>query len=337
MTVITDPFQTLGLLPNADPAAIEGAWKGLARAYHPDKGGDPEIFVHINTAYEIISDPDKLARFMRDRGKKDDMIVGGYRIIEKIAEGGFGPTHKAEHLITGELVCIKFCSKVSTLRNQILIDEAKVVWDLRHYALPTMRDMLKMDDGSLALVMSYIPGDTLFKLVGDLGPLDPEGVSWIAERSLNALAYLHHNQIIHGDIKPQNIIVQPDKHMAVLIDFGLSSVKPTGTSRTIGYTELFAPPEQIAGKPPIPESDLYALGMTLIFALTRDPNLVKDKKVPKKTPDPFVEFISRLVREDPMERPHWGKEDLCETIQRVRLESFGRLHTGMKPLKAERS
>lgn len=337
MTSTADPFQILGVLPNADPAAIEGAWKGLAKKYHPDKGGDPEVLVQINTAYEVISDPDKLARYMRDRDRKDNMVVAGYRIGERIATGGFGPTYMAVHLITGEPVCIKFCSEVSVVRNQILINEAKSIWDLRHYALPTMRDIFKMDDGSLALVMSYIPGDTLFELVERLGRLDAEGVSWIAERALNALAYLHHNRIIHGDIKPHNIIVQPEKHLAVLIDFGLSSVKPTGSSRTIGYTELFAPPEQKAGKPPIPESDLFSLGMTLIHALTRDPKLVEEKQIPKKVPEPFAQFIGRLVHNDPMERPHWGKEDLCETIQNVRLDSFGRLHTGMKPLKAERS
>lgn len=331
---IDDPFRVLGLTPQADPDVINAVWKALASKHHPDHGGDAAVFAQVNEAHGLIINPDKLARFWREKDRRDDKVIGGYRIIEKIAEGGFGPTYKALHLITEELVCIKFCSRISALRNQMLIDEAKSVWDLRHYALPTMRDMLKMDDGSLALVMSYIPGDTLFQLVDRLGPLDAEGVSWIADRVINALAYLHHHEIIHGDIKPHNIIVQPEKHMAVLIDFGLSVVKPTSTSSWKGHTELFASPEEIAGKPLLPESDLYSLGKTLIFALTHNTDCVAERRIPKKVPEPFAQFIGRLVRDEVLKRPHWGLEDLCDTIQNVRMESFGRLHSGMKPLKA---
>ena len=96
---------------------------------------------------------------------KSGKVIGNYRIIREIAEGGFGTTYYGEHLIVGEPVCIKHCHHVSADDSGVLISEAKSIWNLRHYSLPVMRDMLQMDDGSLALVMSYIQGPTLEQIV----------------------------------------------------------------------------------------------------------------------------------------------------------------------------
>jgi len=179
--------------------------------------------------------------------------------------------------------------------------------------------------------MSYIPGHTLAKYVETHGRMDPEHVAWIAERVLNALKYIHFHGVIHGDLKPQNIIVQAESHLAVLVDFGLSMVKPTSKSVSKGYTELFAPPESVDGEPLVPESDLYSLGMTMIYALG-DVEGLKRKQVPSDTPRPLRHFINRLIVRNVRERPRWENEDLCDTIHHVREESFGRARSGMKPL-----
>lgn len=333
MSERADPFNILGVTPRAEKEVVEAAFKALMAKYHPDRNPGHEVLARkIIEAHDILTDPVKRARYERERDRVEGGIIGSYRIIREIAEGGFGRTYQAEHLTVGEPVCLKHCSRITTAHETVLIEEAKAVWDIRHLALPTMRDLFRHDDGSLVLVMSYITGPTLYELVEQKGPLEAEHVAWIGERTLNALAHLHYNGVIHGDIKPHNIIVQPEKHSAVLVDFGSSLKKPTATSSSKGYTEYFAPPEEIQGLTLVPESDLYSLGMTLLFALTGDLSRVRGKDIPARVPDPFSDFIGRLIRQDVRNRPSWDKEELLLTYQTVRQQSFGRAHSGMKAI-----
>lgn len=265
--------------------------------------------------------------------KKNGKIIGEYRIVSKIADGGFGVTYRAEHLTLGTPVCIKHASHVSPADEELLLDEARAMWDLRHYGVPAVRDLIRLPDSSLALVMSYIPGRTVSE-IRDLSchehGMDPEHVAWIGERCLNVLKYLHmEHGVIHGDVKPQNIIVQNDTHTVVMVDYGLSQIKPTRSDTAKGYTPYFAAPEQVAGQIPIPETDFYGLAMTMVYALGGD---VVRIKVPEAVPDPLCQFIKRLLRRDPLSRPRWETEDLVETMRIVRRESFGRTHSNMKPL-----
>jgi len=259
-------------------------------------------------------------------------VIGDFRILEAIADGGIGKTYRGEHVLTKAPVCIKHCSTISPEHDAIMINEARAMWDLRHYAVPAIRNLLRLEDGSLALVMSYIPGPTLEQVVEKKGRIDPEHVSWMAERMLNALKYIHFHGVVHGDLKPQNVIIKAEDHTVILVDFGLAMVKPQKKSASVGYTDLFCPPEQKTGSPLIPESDFYALGMTLIYALGGGMRCVGRKEVPDKVPDPFCDFIQRLIVRDPLQRPNWGTEDLCETIKVVRVASFGRATCGGKQL-----
>jgi serine/threonine protein kinase len=261
-----------------------------------------------------------------------DRIVGNYRLLDKIAEGGFGETYKAQHITTGKLSCVKYALNVSPDDEALLIEEAKAMWELRHYGIPAIRDLIRMPDNKLALVMSYVEGPTIAQIIEKHYPngMEPEHVAWITERTLNVLKYLHMHGVVHGDVKPQNIIVQPESHTIVLLDYGLSLIKPKSTGGAKGYTPYFCAPEQEEFKPPLPETDLYGLGMTMIFALGGD---VAKIRVPPHTPTELCKFIKEMIRRDPLKRPKVWKTDLCESIQDVRKKDFGRTASGMKPLK----
>ncbi len=339
MTVKKDFYAMLEVGPRARPEVVKAAYVALMKLYHPDSGTDkdPEKAKRINEAWEVLSDPQARADFDR-QGAKKEHLVGNYRVLEEIAEGGFGKTYRGEHVILGEPVCIKQCSNISPQSTAILLDEARAIWDLRHFAIPAMRDLVKLDDGSLALVMSFVPGKTLAKIIEITHKIDPESLCWIVERALNGLKYLHYHGVIHGDVKPQNLIVQDKDHTVVWVDFGLSLVKPTSKDVSKGYTRYFASPESLANLPLVPESDFYSLGLTMIYALTGDIESVKLRRVPPKTPDPLFEFIKRLTAKDVSKRPRWkdqdgdGGEDLCQTIVEVRRQSFNRTQSGMKPI-----
>lgn len=328
-------YARLHVVSRADPEVIKAAHRALMKQHHPDNGGNAKKASEINEAYAVLSDPDKRKAYdeqaSRNLGGK---VVGDYRILSKIAEGGFGKTYKAEHVLTGGIVCVKHCTEISPEHEEILVEEANAMWDLRHFSVPAVRTLIKLEDGSLALIMSYIEGPTISQVIEKHGPIEAEHVAWISQRILHTLAYLHSQGVVHGDLKPQNVIIQPNSHNACLVDFGLSMVKPKADSKAKGFTNLFAPPEQLSGNVLIPESDLYSLGMTMLFMLSGgDTKKVESRMVPTTCPDALAGFIKRLIVRAPLARPRvWSAEDLRETIETVRMQSFGRIHSNMKPL-----
>lgn len=326
--MIDDPYKVLEISNRASPAVIKAAYQALIKIHHPDHSGNDQKAKILNVAYEILSSPSKKKEYDESANDRSGTIIGSYRVLSAIAEGGFGATYKGEHLLTKDPVCIKHCSMVSPAHDAVLIQEMRSIWDLRHYALPVMRDLQRLDDGSLALIMSYIPGYTLEQIVEKVGKIEAETAAWIAERIMNALLYLHHHGVIHGDIKPQNVIIQPNTHSVVLVDFGLAMVKPNSSDKSLGYTPMFAPPEQIAGKTLLPASDYYSLGMMLLYALNGgDKKRVERKDVPSSVPDPMAKFIASLIKKDILSRP---QEGLFDAFVKVRQDSFGRARSGMK-------
>ncbi len=326
-------YDLLEVSTRASTEVIAAAYKALIKHHYPNGIiGDDRIARSLNEAQAVLTDPVRRQEY--DLGKDDikGLVIGEYRVLGKIADGGFGTTYRGEQILTGMPVCIKHCSKVSPVYEQILIDEARSVWDLRHYAIPAMRNLLRLEDGSLALVMSYVPGLTLEEVVKKIGPIPPEHVAWITERILNALKYVHYHGVVHGDVKPGNVIIQNNEHMAVLVDFGLSAVKPTHLTGAKGFTPDFASPEEENGMPLLPESDLYSLGVTMLFALSGNMDLVRARKIPITVPEPMVQFVRKLMRLDVFSRPNWEKEDLCDSIQKVRLASFKRKTSEMMPI-----
>jgi len=332
-------YHRLQVHPQASPEVIKAAYRALMRDSHPDVHDTihGKTAAKLNAAYEIISDPAKRQQYDRDREKIEGTIIGGFKVERAIAEGGFGKTYQGSHLLVGEPVCIKHCSRISATDTEILIEEAKAMWDLRHFAIPAVRDLIQLDDGSVALVMSFIEGLTLAEVVEKLQAkkyhLEPEDVCWMAERIFNALSYMHRFGVVHGDLKPGNIMIQPESHTVVLVDFGLAAIKPTHTDGSKGYTEVFAPPEQLRGSPLIPQSDFYSLGMTMLYALSNgDLSHVQRHEVPSTVPKPMCDFIYRLIVRNPLDRPDWRTEDIMKTFKEMRYASFGRINSGMKPL-----
>lgn len=324
-------YEILEVNPRARPEIIKAAYRVLIGNYHPDKSkNNTWIAKDLNYAKGILLDENKRAKYDHERNNLIGNIVGNYRILELIAEGGFGSTYRGESIELETPVCIKHGHYVSPQDERILVEEAKAIWDLRHYGIPAMRDYLKLEDGSPALVMSYVPGPTLEQVVEKTGGLDAEDTCWITERVINVLKYLHYNGVIHGDVKPQNIIIQPESHNVVLVDYGLSLIRPDSTNGSKGYTPYFASPEQIRGDVLLPESDFYSLGMTMIYALGGD---IKSRKVPEDTPNSICKFIKKNLVHNVLSRPAWHKGDVFEDFRELRKKTFGRAHSGMKPIK----
>jgi serine/threonine protein kinase len=256
------------------------------------------------------------------------MIVGNYEIIRHIADGGFGRTYEGRHIYLDIKACLKQNSNISKADIDLFKREANIMADINHHSLPAFRDFFPVEDGSYILAMQFIEGKNLQEIITDAKQkkkqIKPETICWMSQRLLNALHYLHHKGIVHGDVKPGNIIIQSEDHNAILVDYGLSSLKPKKHTRPDGYTHLYAAPEIKNHKPPLPESDFYSFGLSMLAALGGDPI---SKTFPDYVPDELQDYYSDLIRYNPLDRPKWEDNDLVRKLSDLRQDLFGRRKT----------
>lgn len=208
------------------------------------------------------------------------IVQGRYVIQARLGQGGMGAVYRAHDQTLNRAVAIKERVPDPNASPQALAQarvqfqrEAQVLANLNHPNLPRVTDYFTFN-GNEYLVMDFIEGQNLGDLVQQLGALPEVSVRAWADQLLDALAYIHARNIIHRDIKPQNLILTPDGRV-VLVDFGLVKLLDPNDARTMAIlrgmgTPEYAPLEQYAGGSGHTDarSDLYSLGATLYHLLT---------------------------------------------------------------------
>lgn len=197
------------------------------------------------------------------------LLQNRYRIVQPLGSGGQGAVYLAQHLGLNTYVAVKEGFSNDPTTNAQFQTEANLLARLSHPNLPRVTDFFIEPNGARFLVMEYVQGENLEKIVESRGTPIPESeaLTWFRQ-IFDAVRYLHKSQVIHRDIKPQNMIITP-QHRAVLVDFGIAKVMASGvTGQSIRFgTPGYAPPEQYSGGTD-ERSDIYSLGATLYFALT---------------------------------------------------------------------
>lgn len=189
-----------------------------------------------------------------------------YRLVEKVAEGGFAEVWKGYDLELLRHVAIKIPKPSQLGAGHSFLYEARRVARLKHPGIVPVHDV-GQDEGALFIVADFVEGGSLADRLKH-GPVPhPQSLQWIAEIA-EALDYAHQQGVIHRDIKPANILI--DHHgRALLADFGIAlSAKKSGQFAPSLGTLPYMSPEQLEGHPVDPRSDIYSLGVMLWQSLT---------------------------------------------------------------------
>lgn len=227
----------------------------------------------------------------------ETILQGRYRIVRQLGQGGMGAVYEAVDQRLDTTVALKETLFADERLRKQFEREARLLARLHHPALPRVSDHFSEDEGQF-LVMQYIAGDDLSeKMTRKRGPFPSDQVLTWADQLLDALDYLHTQdpQIVHRDIKPQNLKLTP-RGQIILLDFGLAKGQAGDISRVttsasiFGYTPNYAPLEQIQGLGTDARSDLYSLGATLYHLMTgvKPPDaLTRAAAVVNGQPDPL--------------------------------------------------
>jgi hypothetical protein len=217
---------------------------------------------------------------------------GRYSVGKIVGEGGFGITYMGANIAQRQRVAIKEYYPQGATRNGKLVtpprginahefaterrkclEEAARLARFHHAGIVQVNDAFE-ENGTVYIVMEFLGGESLESRVRRRGALEPLEVRAMAEQLLGALEQIHAANILHRDIKPDNVMLCDQPARAVLIDFG--AAREFQTQRTqmhsLILTPGYAPLEQYGSNlRRHPSSDLYALAGTLYYALTAQP------------------------------------------------------------------
>jgi serine/threonine-protein kinase len=222
-------------------------------------------------------------------------VVGNYRVVEKLGEGGMGAVYKAVDLMLEREVALKFLRPEFAGRPELaerFRTEAVILARLNHPHIATLYGLSREGD-QLFMVMEFVHGETLERLLERQGRVAPAAaVGWCCE-VLEAMQYAHRRGVVHRDIKPANVMVTDEGGVKVM-DFGIARVLGSAHQTRLGHvigTACYMAPEQIRGQEVDGRTDLYALGIVLYQLVTG--------RTPFQGPDEFA-IMTAQVTEAPV-------------------------------------
>ncbi len=214
-------------------------------------------------------------QIQRDRRGAKTRSVGPYRIIEKVGAGGMGAVYSARHAQTGKLVALKLLPQHLASDARYLArfnQEAEMAAELDHENI--VKGLGSGSEGDVHyFAMEFVDGENIQDMIGRVERFPEDTALNIILPVARALEHADGHGLVHQDVKPENIIMDP-KGVVKLLDLGLARRSDDLTKSTLG-TPLYVSPEHVAGDRPLDiRSDIYSLGVTLYHMLTGSPPFV---------------------------------------------------------------
>jgi len=218
------------------------------------------------------------------------VLLSRYEILGEIGRGGYSVVYRARDKELGAEVAIKLLvppPAMAQLARERMRREVLAARRLSHTHIVAVHDFAEEGQGSF-MVMEYVAGPDLAVRVRERGPLAPDDAARLGQEMSSALSAGHRHGVLHRDVKPQNILLDPDGR-ARLTDFGSARLDGqttvTATGAAVGTLDYMAP-EVFKGQRGDARSDLYSLGLTLYFALT---GRLPQRASPHLPPSPVAE------------------------------------------------
>ena len=271
-----------------------------------------------------VPDPDSENPVSPPEGEFVDPWIGqdlaGYTIIERIGEGGMGIVYLGRHESLGRLAAVKFLG-AHMVNDKAYIErflhEARGAAKLNHPNIVQVYDSGALEGDVYYFIMEYVAGKDLGMLLREMHIFSvPEAVGYVRQ-AISALSYAHHKQIIHRDVKPDNLMLTADNVIKVG-DLGLA--KWTGDEDAAGMTQsgvvmgtpFYISPEQVRGARDVStRTDIYSLGATLYHLVT--------SKIPYDGSSPAV--IMSMHMNSPVPEPSKVNpaldRDICAIIRKM--------------------
>ncbi len=313
-----------------------GILTGEPRRAHVEAETDMDLWIMTRAQFEAITEKDPaLLEFITElvADRLDSRRPTAYRTIGKyvatdiIGRGAFSIVYRGRHTGLNMPVVIKMMRHDMALYPDFLDsfrNEAQTIAGLDHAHIVKVYDFEERYR-TLFIIMEYVKGTSLKDMIRRLRTLPPPLAASYLLQVGSALAYAHQRGIIHRDINPSNIIVQPNDQVKIL-DFGLACPAGTEDFSNTG-TLYYMAPEQIDGRPVDPRTDIYALGITAYEMLTGkrpfaedDPKALLERHLTHDIPDPghlaadIPEALLRFVLKSGRCNPDRRYQDMAQAI-----------------------
>jgi serine/threonine-protein kinase len=279
-------------------------------------------------------------------------IAGSYIILELVGVGGMGRVYRAEQRMLGRTVAIKVIHPHLLSDEQSVArfyTEARAASRLNHPNSVSIIDFGRTDDGILYLVMEYLQGKDLARLLREDGPLPLPRICDIVSAVLDALGEAHALDVVHRDLKPENVIIERLRaggDLVKVVDFGLAKLL---SGQAQGMTSITLPglvcgtpdymsPEQGRGEEVDARGDIYSVGVMLFELLTDRLPFIADtptnvvlKHIQEPVPDPrelapergipasLVQIVMHALAKNPLER-YQRTDEMASDLRRVSTE-----------------
>jgi serine/threonine-protein kinase len=327
-------------LVHATREVSEGAYAEVPVTSHDEIG---ELASAFGRMVEELREKDRLVAYFRTRGDlaappaaaedasllPGSVFAGRYEIGEVLGRGGMGVVYRAQDRQLGEAVAIKVLRPELGSLDPTVLERFKQ--ELRLARRITHRNVVRTYDlgeagGTYYITMELVRGTTLATFIRDAGRLDARATLTIGKQLCRALEVAHEEGIVHRDIKPQNLLVDPAGFLKVM-DFGIARLAERGPDAAKALTAVgvvvgtpqYMAPEQLFGEPVDQRTDLWATGAVLFECVTGrlvfdSPNLgdLGAFHLRRKPPDPaslnadippeFSRIIVRALAHRPADR-----------------------------------
>jgi alkyl hydroperoxide reductase subunit AhpC len=252
-------------------------------------------------------------------------VVGQYRIQARLGAGSFGTVYRARDLTLDRTVAVKVVHSSNQSLGASLLNVARAAAALNH---PNVCTLFSVDaqDGISMIVMEHLEGRPLAKIL-EQSSLTAERTAAIVRQVAAGMAAAHGQGVVHGDLKPGNVMVSDDD-LAKIMDFGLArrAAAPSATTDTVSWnpspsggisgTPSYMSPEQARGEPARPQSDVFSLGLMIyemltgqrgisgrnIFDVLRQIDQLDARRLAASLPKPFEQIVSLSLANDPLQR-----------------------------------